>query len=418
MIFMKRVGLFIIIVSLFSVLIIGLNYTDGKKYSNTVKEILLDNLVGMNIDEVSEYAKRVNIELDISYEYSYEFEKDIVILQDRDVNSIITNGDTVGIVISKGEVPVDFYRENNVNELGSVPIMMYHGIVDIASSDTKYIGGNVDKDGYNRTAEAFRNDLEFYYSKGYRMISLDDYVDGIVDVELGKSPIILTFDDGNINNFKVIGEEDGELLIDPNCAVGILEEFKKKYPDYNVTATFFVNSGLFEQPEYNEKILNWLVDNGYDVGNHTMSHVDFTKVDYDKSIKEVGGLYNILDRIIPDKYVSIVALPFGSPYKLSHSNYDAILSGEYDNKEYITKAALRVGWEAEKSCFDKNFNATYLKRIRAYDNNGKDYDIKMNFDLLYNSRYISDGDKKTIVFPKVYESRLNDIYENLYIINY
>lgn len=406
MIFMKRVGLFIIIVSLFSVLIIGLNYTDGKKDSGTIKEILLDNLVGMSIDEVSEYAKRVNIELDISYEYSYEFEKDIVILQDRDVNSIITNGDTVGIVISKGEVPVDIYRENNVNELGNVPIMMYHGIVDIASSDTKYTGGNVDKDGYNRTAEAFRNDLEFYYNKGYRMISLDDYVDGIVDVELGKSPIILTFDDGNINNFRVIGEEDGELLIDPNCAVGILEEFKKKYPDYNVTATFFVNSGLFEQPEYNEKILNWLVDNGYDIGNHTLGHVDFTKVDYDRSIKEIGGLYNILDGIIPDKYVSIVALPFGSPYKLSHSNYNAILSGEYEGKEYITKAALRVGWEAELSVFNKDFNPKFLKRIRAYDNNGLDFDIEMNFKLLENKRYISDGNKDIIVIREKDKDKL------------
>lgn len=407
---MKRVFIYIILVAFFSILILGLNYTDGKKYSNSkeviIREILLDNLVGMSIDEVEKYAKDVDIKLDISYEYSYDFSKDTVILQDKEVNSKINNGDIVKIVISKGEVPISIFEENNVNELGNVPIMMYHGIVDINSNDTKYTGGNVDKDGYNRTAEAFRNDLEFYYSKGYRMISLDDYVDGIVDVELGKSPIILTFDDGNINNFKVIGEKNGELLIDPNCAVGILEEFKKKYPDYNVTATFFVNSGLFEQPEYNDRILNWLVDNGYDVGNHTMSHVDFTKVDYDRSIKEIGGLYNILDRIIPDKYVSIVALPFGSPYKLSHSNYDAILSGVYDNKEYITKAALRVGWEAELSVFNKDFNPKFLKRIRAYDNDGKDFDIEMNFKLLENKRYISDGNKDIIVIREKDKDRL------------
>lgn len=403
---MKRVFIYIILVAFFSILILGLNYTDGNKYSNTMQEILLDNLVGMSIDEVEKYAKEVDIKLDISYEYSYDFIKDTVILQDREVNSKISNGNVVKIVISKGEVPISIFEENNVNELGNVPIMMYHGIVDVKSSDTKYTGGNVDKDGYNRTAEAFRNDLEFYYSKGYRMISLDDYVDGIVDVELGKSPIILTFDDGNINNFRVIGEENGELLIDPNCAVGILEEFKKKYPDYNVTATFFVNSGLFEQEEYNDKILNWLVDNGYDVGNHTMSHVDFTKVDYDRSIKEIGGLYNILDRIIPNKYVSIVALPFGSPYELSHNNYNAILSGVYDNKQYLTKAALRVGWEAELSVFNKDFNPKFLKRIRAYDNNGKDFDIEMNFKLLENKRYVSDGNKDIIVIREKDKDRL------------
>ena len=403
---MKRVFIFIIIVFLFSIIIFSLNFSDGKKYSNNTKEILLDNLVGMSVDEVSDYARDVDIELDISYEYSFDFDKDIVMLQDIDVNNKVSSGDIVKIVVSKGEVPIEIYRDNKVNELGDVPIMMYHGIVDIMSSDTKYIGGNVDKDGYNRTACAFRNDLEFYYSKGYRMISLDDYVDGIVDVELGKSPIILTFDDGNINNFRVIGEKNGELLIDPNCAVGILEEIKKKYPDYNVTATFFVNSGLFGQPKYNDKILNWLVDNGYDVGNHTMSHVDFTKVDYDRSVKEMGGLYNILDRIIPNKYVSIVALPFGSPYKLSHNNYNAILSGVYDNKQYLTKAALRVGWEAELSVFNKDFNPKFLKRIRAYDNEGKDFDIEMNFKLLENKRYISDGNKNIIVIREKDKDRL------------
>lgn len=73
------------------------------------------------------------------------------------------------------------------------------------------------------------------------MIRLNDYINGIVDVELGKSPIVLTFDDGLENNIKVTGlDSDGNIIIDPNSAVGILEEFKKKYPDFNVTATFFV----------------------------------------------------------------------------------------------------------------------------------------------------------------------------------
>ena len=80
------------------------------------------------------------------------------------------------------------------------------------NTDTDYTGGNVDKDGYHRTVEAFREDLEFYYRSGYRIIRLQDYVDGVIEVELGKSPVILTFDDGNKNNFNVLGEENGELM--------------------------------------------------------------------------------------------------------------------------------------------------------------------------------------------------------------
>ena len=57
-----------------------------------------------------------------------------------------------------------FIPYTEYNELGRVPIMMYHGIENIKSSDTGFVGGNVDKDGYFRTAEAFREDLEFFYN--------------------------------------------------------------------------------------------------------------------------------------------------------------------------------------------------------------------------------------------------------------
>ena len=304
------------------------------------------------------------------------------------------------------------YKNNNVDELGEVPIMMYHGIHNEKNSETNYTGGNVDKDGYQRTSEAFANDLEFYYNSGYRMIRLTDYVDGNIDVELGKSPIILTFDDGLENAIKVTGlDSKGNIIIDPNSAVGILEDFKKKYPDYNVTATFFVNGGIFQQEEYNEKILKWLIDNGYDIGNHTYTHVNFSQVDSNKSIEEVGKLYELLDKIIPGKYVNIVALPFGSPYKLDHENMQYIFNTNYNGKEYITKSTLRVGWKSESSPFSQEFNPKFLKRIRAYDNDGKEFDIEMNFKLLENNRYISDGNKDTIVVPKEEEYLINQTYE-------
>ena len=321
------------------------------------------------------------------------------------------------VVIEEKKLTVEDYKENNVNELGLVPIMMYHGIHNKKNSDTQYTGGNVDKDGYQRTSEAFRNDLEFYYTNGYRMIRLTDYVDGNIDTELGKSPIILTFDDGLENNIKVTGLDDkGNIIIDPNSAVGILEEYKKKYPDFKVTATFFVNAGLFNQPEYNEKILKWLIDNGYDIGNHTISHVNFSNVTTEKAEEEVGKLYSILDGIIPGKYVNIVALPFGSPYNLSHYNMSHIYKSTYSGKTYETKATLRVGWESEDSPFTDEFNPKFLKRIRAYDNEGVEFDIKMNFDILASRKYISDGNKNTIVIPSSKANSLNKTIDKEIII--
>lgn len=365
---------------------------------------LMIDLTGKTKEEAIIFADKYNLNLEFK-EVSNSYEKDKIFKQSIEVNSKINENDNLIIYISKGIN----YEELKVDESGNVPIMMYHGIHNV--TDNEYTGGNVDKDGYQRTTQAFIDDLEFYYNSGYRMIRLEDYVNGIIDVEAGLSPIIITFDDGLSNNLKVTGlDSDGNIIIDPNCAVGVLESFKQKYPDYNVTATFFINGGLFNQSEYNEKILNWLVNNGYDIGNHTYSHVDFTSVSKDKSIQEVGSMYNLLDKYIPGKYVNIVALPFGSPYVKTHENFSSILKGVYNDKEYNTIATLRVGWEANYSPFNKNFDKTFLKRIRAYDNNGKEFDIEMNFDILKNNRFISDGDKNTITVPKDKEDKINNLY--------
>ncbi len=369
------------------------------------------------LSEAKSFAEEHNLNLNVSYEYNDEIEKDKIISQSIKVNSEIKENQDLDIVVSLGKLDKEKLASDKINELGTVPIMMYHGIINKPSDQTEYTGGNVDKDGYNRTSEAFYKDLEFYYENGYQMIRLNDYVNGKIDVDYKKSPIILTFDDGNDNNIKVTGlDEDGNIIIDENSAVGILEKFKKEHPDFNVTATFFVNGTLFNQPEYDEKIIKWLVENGYDVGNHTENHLDIKKSSSEQVQKEIVSVYQQLEEIIPDKYVKIIALPFGSPYSKDHSNYKYVLNSTYNNKSYETIAALRVGWEPEVSPFHKDFDKTFLKRVRAYDNNGEEFDIEMVFNMLETKRYISDGNVDTIVTSQDNSDLIGDT--NLEVIYY
>lgn len=359
------------------------------------------------LEEVNSFSKDKNIKVNISYEYDDNIEKDKVISQSIKEGESIKDVTSIDVVVSLGKLDKDKLASDGINELGKVPIMMYHGIRKKTSNSTGTVGGNVDKDGYNRTPEAFREDLEFYYENGYEMIRLDDYINGIVKASYGKSPIILTFDDGNEDNIKVTGLDDnGNIIIDKNSAVGILEEFKKKHPDTNVTATFFVNGGIFNQSEYNDKILKWMVENGYDIGNHTQTHLDIKKSSGDRVQKEIAYVYDELEKVIPGKYVKIIALPFGSPYVKTHDNFKYVLSTSYNGKTYETEAALRVGWEPEVSCFDKDFDKTFLKRCRAYDNNGKEFDIDMVFNMLKKSKYISDGNPDTIVIKEENKNKL------------
>lgn len=412
----KPIVVLIIVIIIIALITIALLFK--QKDNNQINNSKSDIMVKINtLEEANFLANQYNLNLNITYDYSDTIEKDKIISQSIEEGSNIESGQKLNIVVSLGKLDKEKLASDKINELGTVPIMMYHGIINKPSSETGNTGGNVDKDGYNRTAEAFREDLEFYYKNNYRMVRLVDYVNGKIDVEYQKSPIVLTFDDGNDNNLKVNGlDSDGNIIIDENCAVGILESFKKKYPDYKVTATFFVNSTLFNQEEYNDKILKWLVDNGYDIGNHTQNHLDIKKSTKEQVQKEIVTVYNQLEEIIPNKYVNIIALPFGSPYSKEHDNFKYVLNSTYDNKTYETIAALRVGWEPEVSPFHKNFDKTFLKRVRAYDNNGKDFDIKMSFDMLENKRYISDGNINTIVTSQNNKSIISDT--NLEVIYY
>lgn len=410
-----RIFILIGLILLIIVICFLLFRNDSNKASS--KEVKMPLVVSKNISSIDDLVKNSELILEKVYEYSDEFEKDFIISQSITEGETVNKGDKLVVTISLGKLDKEKLAQDNINELGRVPVMMYHGIVNKKSSETSYTGGNVDKDGYNRTVEAFKEDLEFYYQNGYRMIRAIDYVNGIIDVPYGKSPIVLTFDDGNTNNIKVNGiSEDGEIIIDENSAVGVLESFKKKYPDFNVTATFFVNGSLFQQSEYNEKILKWLVENGYDIGNHTKTHVNFSDASTNESEEEVGFVYNKLDAIIPDKYVKLVALPFGSPYKKTHANFSHIINSNYNGINYETVSTFRVGWMPDYSPFSKDFDKEFIMRVRAYDNNGVDFDIEASFRILEKNRYVSDGNVDTIVIKESDASYINDT--NLKVISY
>lgn len=375
--------------------------TKDKKIKEDIKtkDKVMVNLVDKDVNEVDKLLGNLKFNIKYNYVYSDEYAKDVIISQSIKEGTTITSTDNELVLeVSKGKLDKEKLKADGINEMGKVAVMMYHGIVNKKNSETKYTGGNVDKDGYTRTSEAFANDLEEFYQKGYRMISLNDYINGNITTEYGKSPIVITFDDGNANNILVKGLDDnGNIIIDENSAVGILEQFKKKYPDYHVTATFFVTGALFNQPEYNEKILNWLVDNGYDVGNHTKTHLNIGNSKASQVQYEIAYVYKQLDNIIPNKYVKIIALPFGSPLRKTHENFPYVLKGQDEDYSYETNAALRVGWEPEVSSYSKEFDKTYIKRCRGYDNNGKEFDIEMILKMLDRSRYVSDGDANTIV---------------------
>lgn len=149
------------------------------------------------------------------------------------------------------------------NELGEIMILMYHHI------------GHPTSPTYNVSADEFRHHLKVLYENKYVPIRLSDYIDGKIDIPLGYSPYILTFDDGNANNFWY--KDDG--TVDPDCGVGMIMEFAETHKHFKPAATFFLNKDAFRQPDLLDKKIEFLYANGMEVGNHTYDHPNLSTID-------------------------------------------------------------------------------------------------------------------------------------------
>ena len=271
------------------------------------------------------------------------------------------------------------------NELGRLMILEYHKI-------------DYPENRWTRTPENFRRDLETLYGRGYRLIGLNDLLDGRVAVPRGTTPVVLTFDDSSPGQFRYM-PRNGSVEIDPKSGVGVLEAFIAERPDFGRVATFYVLPGasrpnrLFDQPEYEARKLQYLVSRGYEIGNHTLWHANLGKYDESTVRGQIAGAQEWIQRHVPDYRIRTLALPHGVYPK----NVSWALRGEAKGVAYRHDAILMVAGGAAPSPFARTFDPTHLPRIQAVD---QDLGYWLGyFDKNPGERFVSDGDPTTVTIP-------------------
>ncbi len=271
------------------------------------------------------------------------------------------------------------------NELGRIMILEYHKI-------------DYPEERWTRTPENFRRDLETLYARGYRLLALNDMLDGTVRVPAGTTPVVLTFDDSSPGQFRYV-EQGSAVEIDPKSGVGILEAFIREHPDFGRAATFYVLPGasrpnrLFDQPEYEGRKLRFLVEHGYEIGNHTLWHANLGKYDEPTVRAQLADAQVWVQRHVPHYKFRTLALPHGVyPRDLAWA-----LSGSAKGTTYRHDAILMVAGGAAPSPFSSNFDAARLPRIQAV---GRELDYWFAyFDKNPQERFVSDGDPDSIAIP-------------------
>ena len=281
-------------------------------------------------------------------------------------------------------------QKYKVNESGKVPILEYHNIRVVARMSD-----------YDRSPADFRKDLDNLYKEGYRSISMHDYLDNHIDVPIGTTPVVLTFDDSSPTQFHYLA--DGSL--DPNCAFGILKTFHEAHPDFGMKGMFYMNASptdkaapVFGDPATSEKKTKELLAAGMEVGNHTVTHAYLNRLSGSAVQKELADCVAGIHKLAPDAVVDTLALPFG----LWPADRKLAEEGEAGGVKYHNRAILKVGSDPAPAPCSVKFKPLSLPRIQALPlkkPSGSEWWFAQ-MRLHPKMRYISDGDPATVTVPK------------------
>ncbi len=276
------------------------------------------------------------------------------------------------------------------NELGVIPVLMYHRILAAPQS--------VD----DRTPTDFRAELERLAREDYVPITTADLVARRIDIPAGTHPVVLTFDDGSASQLSL--GPDGQPT--PDCAIGILLDVARHHPGFTPVASLYVNEHPFGEPG-GTRTLRWLHDHGFEIGDHTLNHVDLASVSATEVQHQIVTEQQLILRAVPDVQVVTMALPFG----IHPRQRDLSLRGSADGTSYDLHGVLLAGANPAPSPYSATFDPLDIPRIRSEAGAGPEARFGSTawldeLDAHAATRYTSDGDPDHVTFPAALAGKL------------
>lgn len=304
-------------------------------------------------------------------------------------------------VPDKDSKPID-YSIVQPNESGDIPIVMFHNFIENLDDTTDNF--------YTTSFTEFEVLLETLYDQGYRLISMRDFIDHNISVPAGKKPMVFSFDDGSPGQFNLI-EQGGKLVVNPKSAVGAILKFNEKHPDFGMKGIFYLNMDLenktFEGEGTLKERLDILLSYGFEIGNHSWGHFDFSTATNKQQINEkLGKNEKSLGETMDGVEFYSFALPFGN--RPPESLRDAMVNGSFEGVKYNNQTIMAVGAQPSMPSTAVNYNPAYVGRIRAQGKLQEDFDLTYWIPKMTKARmYISDGDASTVVVPEAMATKID-----------
>lgn len=178
--------------------------------------------------------------------------------------------------------------------------------------DDRYPGNPI-----SYTVDGFRK-LCVFFQKHFDVVPLTELLDDLHLQRPIRGKLVITFDDGYRDNY--------------TTAAPILLES-------GLPATFFISTGFIgtdRVPWWDEELgirsewMDWnqvrgLAEMGFDIGSHTVNHVDLGLVDGEQAREEIEGARADLESRL-GREIDLFAFPYGREHQLSDENRKLIRS--------------------------------------------------------------------------------------------
>ncbi len=283
------------------------------------------------------------------------------------------------------------------NEMGRIPVLEYH-----------LIGPKPGQ--WTRTPAEFKQDLQTLYDRGYRPVNMTDVLDRKLDLPRGISPVVFVFDDASPSQFRYV-ERNGQLEIDPTSAVGIWKDFQKTHPDWQSRGVFCVLSGAAagrsffgdkgiegQKSEWRFKKLQYLEEQGFEICNHTLWHMNMSKYGEGPVQEQIARLDLAVDSALPGYKIRTLALPLGEwPKNKALAHKGSWTDPKTGKKiDYNYGAVLLVAGGEARSPHDPQYDPLVYPREQVFGNT-----LNRLLDRLdtTKTRYVSDGNAQTVAKP-------------------
>jgi peptidoglycan/xylan/chitin deacetylase (PgdA/CDA1 family) len=276
-------------------------------------------------------------------------------------------------------VSAEAARQAGADELGRIPVLMYHRIVAHPKSP------------YERTPADFTAELERLADENYVPVTTADLVARRLDLPAGAHPVVLTFDDGDPSVFSLTPE--GQPA--PGTAVRILLDVAAAHPRFRPVASLYVNERPFGGTD-DGSALRWLAGHGFEIGNHTRRHTNLRSASESAVTSAISEEDALIRQGVPGYRPTTLALPYGA-----HPRREELaLRGP----GYSYGGALLVGAGPAPSPCSPEFEPGSIPRIRSQGAGPEsEYGSAHWLDVLASPaghRYTSDGDPTTVAHPR------------------